>query len=116
MEGKLKIIVTLAIIAFVCIAKVNCAGECGKNTSPDQEAFKLAPCANAVQDVNAPVSNDCCAQATKLAQNPACLCAVLMSNMAKMSGVKPQIALTVPKRCNMADRPAGYKCGPYSVP
>ncbi|KAH9613093.1 hypothetical protein KSS87_001481 [Heliosperma pusillum] len=113
MEGKYnKVILIVGILAFVVsIGKVDSSGECGK-TSPDMEAFKLAPCASAVQDGNAPVSSDCCAAADKIAQNPACLCAVLMSNMAKMSGVKPQIALTVPKRCNMPNRPAGYKCGP----
>ncbi|XP_074271463.1 uncharacterized protein LOC141595395 [Silene latifolia] len=117
MEGKYKAILVIGMLAFVAsIAKVDSAGECGKNTSPDQEAFKLAPCASAVQDASAPVSSDCCAAADKIAQNPGCLCAVLMSTMAKLSGVKPQIALTVPKRCNMPNRPAGYKCGPYTVP
>ncbi|RHN46271.1 putative bifunctional inhibitor/plant lipid transfer protein/seed storage helical [Medicago truncatula] len=61
----------------------------------DNEAFKLIPCA----------------QVKKLGQNPSCLCAVLLSNVAKMSGVNPQIASTIPKRCNLADRPVGYKCG-----
>jgi hypothetical protein len=35
----------------------------------------------------------------------------MLSNIAKMSGANPQIAVTIPKRCNLADRPIGYKCG-----
>lgn len=34
----------------------------------------------------------------------------MMSNMAKASGVKPENAITIPKRCNFEDRPIGYKC------
>ena len=86
------------------------AGECGKS-SPDMEAFKLAPCASAAHDQNADVSDRCCSQVKKLGQNPRCLCAVMLSNTAKSSGVKPEIAVTIPKRCNIADRPVGYQCG-----
>ncbi|KOM38099.1 hypothetical protein LR48_Vigan03g148100 [Vigna angularis] len=42
--------------------------------------------------------------------------AFLLSNTAKMAGVNPQIAVTIPKRCNLANRPVGYKCGPYTLP
>jgi hypothetical protein len=28
-----------------------------------------------------------------------------------MAGIKPEVAITIPKRCNIADRPVGYKCG-----
>ncbi|KAI9075733.1 hypothetical protein K1719_042349 [Acacia pycnantha] len=30
--------------------------------------------------------------------------------------INPAIALTVPKRCNIRNRPAGKKCGRYTVP
>ncbi|KAL0662692.1 hypothetical protein Bca4012_099529 [Brassica carinata] len=40
-----------------------------------------------------------------------CLCAVLLSDTVKASGVQPETALTIPKRCNFANRPIGYKCG-----
>jgi hypothetical protein len=35
----------------------------------------------------------------------------MLSNTAKSSGIKPEVAITIPKRCNLADRPVGYKCG-----
>lgn len=89
---------------------VHGAGECGKS-SPDREAWKLAPCVTATQDGNAPVSDRCCSQIKRLGQNPDCLCAVMLSNTARSAGVKPEIAVTIPKRCNIANRPIGYKCG-----
>ena len=78
--------------------------------------MKLIPCASAAGDENAAVSSSCCAQVKKLGQNPKCLCAVMLSNMAKAAGINPQIAITIPKRCNLADRPVGYKCGAYTLP
>ncbi|KAK6929417.1 Bifunctional inhibitor/plant lipid transfer protein/seed storage helical domain [Dillenia turbinata] len=95
---------------IIGIKRANGAGECGRS-SPDIEAWKLAPCAEAAQDENAEVSDSCCAQVKKIGQNPKCLCAVMLSNTAKMSGANPEIAVTIPKRCNLADRPVGYKCG-----
>ncbi|KAF4348770.1 hypothetical protein F8388_016323, partial [Cannabis sativa] len=83
---------------------------CGKS-SPDNEAMKLAPCAVAAQDEKAAVSDSCCLQVKKIGQNPSCLCSVLLSNTAKSSGIKPEIAITIPKRCNFENRPVGYKCG-----
>ncbi|KAM0068944.1 putative lipid-transfer protein DIR1 [Helianthus debilis subsp. tardiflorus] len=44
------------------------------------------------------------------------LCAVMLSNTAKVSGVKLEIAMIIPKRCNIADRPVGYQCGAYTLP
>ncbi|KAL5854839.1 hypothetical protein ACOSQ3_004728 [Xanthoceras sorbifolium] len=87
---------------------------CGKS-SPDTEAFKLAPCAMAAQDANAKVSSQCCQQVKKLGQNRSCLCAIMLSNTDKSSGIKLEIAMTIPKRCNIADRPVGYKCGGTSL-
>nr|XP_043631980.1 putative lipid-transfer protein DIR1 [Erigeron canadensis] len=103
------------ILVIAGLGEVNGAGECGK-ANPDMEAFKLAPCASAATDENASVSSSCCAAVKKLGQNPKCLCAVMLSNTAKSSGVKPEIAMTIPKRCNIADRPVGYKCGAYTLP
>ncbi|KAL4574060.1 hypothetical protein LXL04_020882 [Taraxacum kok-saghyz] len=37
------------------------------------------------------------------------ICAVMLSNTAKSSGIKPEIAMTIPKRCNIIDRPVGYR-------
>ena len=100
----------LAILGIVLLNVAEGAGECGRS-SPDMEAWKLAPCAMAAQDSNAQVSNSCCQQVKKMGQNPRCLCAVMLSNTAKSAGIKPEIAVTIPKRCNIADRPVGYQCG-----
>ena len=107
---KLLCLVSIAVLV-AGIHRVESAGECGRGTTPDNEAFKLIPCASAAKDENASVSQSCCAQVKKLGQSPSCLCAVMLSNVAKMSGANPQIAVTIPKRCNLANRPVGYKCG-----
>ncbi|GMI71225.1 hypothetical protein HRI_000791800 [Hibiscus trionum] len=36
--------------------------------------------------------------------------------LAPSSGIKLENAITIPKRCNFANRPVGYKCGPYTLP
>ena len=100
----------LVVLVIAELSEVNGAGECGR-ANPDMEAFKLAPCASAAQDESASPSSSCCAAVKKLGQNPKCLCAVMLSNTAKSSGVKPETAITIPKRCNIADRPVGYHCG-----
>lgn len=105
--GFLVLLVVLGITGF---KGVDAAGECG-NASPDTEAWKLAPCAAAAQNEKAAPSKSCCLQVKKIGQNPDCLCAVMLSNTAKSSGIKPEVAVTIPKRCNLADRPVGYKCG-----
>lgn len=113
MEASMKFLRLLTFFLVLGISRfdeVHGAGECGKS-SPDNEALKLIPCASATQNANAPVSNRCCVQIKKMGQNPSCLCAVMLSNTAKSSGAKPEIAVTIPKRCNIADRPIGYKCG-----
>ncbi|XWS65919.1 hypothetical protein CRYUN_Cryun05aG0155100 [Craigia yunnanensis] len=65
---------------------------------------------------NAQVSDSCCQQVKKIGQNPRCLCSVKLSNTAKSSGIKPEIAVTIPKRCNNADHPVSCKCGDYTLP
>ncbi|CAN4099571.1 unnamed protein product [Withania somnifera] len=108
----------LCVVGFLVllgIIRADGAGECGKN-SPDMEAMNLIPCAEAASDENASVSRSCCYQIQKLGQNPKCLCAVMLSSTAKSAGAKPEVAVTIPKRCNLVNRPVGYKCGPYSLP
>lgn len=93
MENKIRYTCILVFLVILGISGynsgVNGAGECGKS-SPDREAFKLAPCAMAAQDENAPVSSQCCQAVKTLGHNPACLCAVMLSNTAKSSSVKPE--------------------------
>lgn len=105
----------LVLVTVSGLAAVEGAGPCGKN-SPDQEAMNLYPCVSAAQDDKAAVPDSCCAQVKRIGQNASCLCGVLMSDLAKSSGIKPEIAITIPKRCNFANRPVGYKCGPYTLP
>lgn len=35
----------------------------------------------------------------------------VLSTTAKLSGANPEVAMTVPKRCNLTNRPVGFKCG-----
>ncbi|CAM8989140.1 hypothetical protein QQ045_009019 [Rhodiola kirilowii] len=118
MASTLKFMCLFSLLLLIGISMLKVAdgaGECGKS-SPDNEAFKLLPCAMAAQDATSSVSGSCCAAIKKLGQNPKCLCAVMLSNTAKMSGTNPEIAMTIPKRCNLENRPVGYKCGPYTLP
>nr|CAD1831105.1 unnamed protein product [Ananas comosus var. bracteatus] len=70
-------------------------------------APRLAPCLAAVRDLRAPVSPSCCAVVHRLGRSPRCLCAVMLSNTGKSVGIKPQVAMTIPKRCNLVDLPVG---------
>ncbi|KAF3338374.1 putative lipid transfer [Carex littledalei] len=97
----LALFVALVLVGAISIDKANGAGECGR-TSPDTMAFRLAPCASAARDENAEVSSKCCSQVQTFTQNPGCLCAVLLSNMAKLAGIKPEIAITIPKSIHSA--------------
>ncbi|KAB2007007.1 hypothetical protein ERO13_D11G347000v2 [Gossypium hirsutum] len=118
MASAMKFMCLVGLVVLVSILglqNVDAAGECGKS-SPDSEAMKMIPCAEAAQDENAPVSAACCTQVRQIGHNPSCLCAVMLSNTAKTSGIKPEIAITIPKRCNIANRPIGYKCGAYTLP
>lgn len=113
MEAPMKFICLMGLLIIFSTAwpeSVDGASACGKST-PYIEAFKLAPCAAAAQDEAAAVSDNCCLQVKRIGQNPSCLCAILLSDAAKSSGIKPEVAITIPKRCNIANRPVGYKCG-----
>ncbi|XP_042511010.1 putative lipid-transfer protein DIR1 [Macadamia integrifolia] len=120
MEVQMKhiIIVLLGLLlvsGITGIDKVHGAGECG-STPVESEALKLAPCIMAGQDANTTPSDRCCLQIKEIGKNPSCLCAVMLSQTAKSAGVKPEVAVTIPKRCNLANRPVGYKCGAYTLP
>nr|ABR17125.1 unknown [Picea sitchensis] len=90
----------------------NAAGQC----VVESEATKMAPCVEAAQNANAPVSAGCCNAVHKFSTDPACLCSVLLSKTAKDAGIDPAVAVSIPKRCQFSDRPVGYKCGAYTVP
>jgi hypothetical protein len=82
-------------------------GECDKNSSAD--FIKLAPCGKAAKDIKARVPHRCCVQVAKM--DTKCLCIAILSYEAKKLGVVPAAAVTIPKRCKLANRPEGYKCG-----
>ena len=85
-------------------------GPCGKHNI-EKEAEKLEPCTKAARDVKAPVSKRCCTVMEKKLKNPNCLCAIMFSRTAYNAGIKPEVAVTIPKRCNIPVRPVGHKCG-----
>ncbi|XP_008785477.2 uncharacterized protein LOC103704105 [Phoenix dactylifera] len=118
MEASRKYLCLLGLFLLagaVGLESVDGAGECGR-VPADKMALRMAPCASASHDARAPVSAQCCLVVQKLGKNPRCLCAVMLSNTAKRAGVKPAIAMTIPKRCRLAHRPVGYKCGGYTLP
>nr|WOE53367.1 non-specific lipid-transfer protein type D [Citrullus colocynthis] len=98
------------------IAGVEAAGECGK-TPIESAAAGLTPCLGAVRDAKAKVTAACCSKVGAMFNSsPKCLCAILLSPLAKQVGINPAIAITVPKRCNIRNRPVGKKCGKYTLP
>jgi hypothetical protein len=104
----------VVVVAAACLAAprgADGAGECGA-TPPDTVALRLAPCASAAEDPGSAPSGSCCSAVHAIGkQSPRCLCAVMLSNTARSAGIKAEVAITIPKRCNLADRPVGYKCG-----
>jgi hypothetical protein len=103
------LVVLVASNAFIC--DVNAAGECGK-TPIRSAAASLSPCLGAAGNARAAVPPACCSKvAALLKTTPKCLCAVLLSPLAKQAGIKPGIAITIPKRCSIKNRQAGKKCG-----
>ncbi|CAN0876759.1 hypothetical protein LINGRAHAP2_LOCUS11482 [Linum grandiflorum] len=89
---------------------------CGK-TPIGSAAASLSPCLSAAGNAKAAVAPACCSKVGALIKAaPKCLCAVLLSPLAKQAGIKPGIAITIPKRCNIRNRPTGKKCGGYTLP
>uniref|UniRef100_A0A6N2M3F7 Bifunctional inhibitor/plant lipid transfer protein/seed storage helical domain-containing protein n=1 Tax=Salix viminalis TaxID=40686 RepID=A0A6N2M3F7_SALVM len=102
---------------FKCFFRdVYAAGECGK-TPIRSAAASLSPCLGAAGNARAAVPPSCCSKVAALIKTaPKCLCAIMLSPLAKQAGIKPGIALTIPKRCSIKNRQAGKKCGKYTLP
>ncbi|CAI9774702.1 unnamed protein product [Fraxinus pennsylvanica] len=117
MASQLKFKVPFVSLFLVyLVGWANAAGECG-HTPINAAATSLSPCLVAASNVRAKVPPSCCTKVIALIKSaPKCLCTVLLSPLAKKAGIKPAIAITVPKRCNIRNRPAGKKCGRYTVP
>ncbi|KAK9146441.1 hypothetical protein Sjap_006344 [Stephania japonica] len=108
------LIVMLALQAHV--KESEAAGECGK-TPINAAAASLSPCLAAAKGISAKVPPVCCGRVVALLRSsPKCLCAVFLSPLVKKAGINPAIAITIPKRCNIRNRPAGKKCGRYTLP
>ncbi|XP_058079557.1 non-specific lipid transfer protein GPI-anchored 15 [Magnolia sinica] len=123
-QTKMAPIKTTHVVAMIIILlashtyiKTACAaGECGK-MPVKTAAVSLSPCLGASMNSKAKVPPACCSRVAALLRNsPKCLCAVFLSPLVKQAGINPAVAITVPKRCNIKNRPAGKKCGSYVLP
>lgn len=107
----LATMVMFVLASKVLILEAEGAGECGR-TPIGSAAASLSPCLGAVSNEKAKVPLACCARVGALLRTaPRCLCAVLLSPLAKQAKINPAVAVTIPKRCNIRNRPAGKKCG-----
>ena len=72
MEAYTKVFGILGLLVFVSISeihRVEGAGECGRSTTPDNEAIKLIPCVSAAKDEKAEVTQNCCVTPSTLTNN-----------------------------------------------
>ncbi|XP_008220967.1 PREDICTED: non-specific lipid-transfer protein 4 [Prunus mume] len=116
MKGCLVCVFVFLVASRAFFEEVGAAGECGK-TPIRSAAASLSPCLSSARNVRAKVPPTCCTKVGALIRTaPKCLCAVLLSPLAKQAGINPAIAITIPKRCKIRNRPAGKKCGRYVVP
>lgn len=98
------------LVSETLIEETDAAGECGR-TPIRSAAASLTPCLGAARNGRAKPPPICCSKLGALIRTaPRCLCAVLLSPLAKQAGIKPAIAISIPKRCNLR-RPVGKKCG-----
>lgn len=115
MASRVKVCLVALYVFLVAsnalINGVDGAGECGK-TQIGSAAASLSPCLGAAKNSRAKAPPACCSKVGALINTaPKCLCAVLLSPLAKKAGINPGIAISIPKRCNIKNRPAGKKCG-----
>ncbi|KAL3731235.1 hypothetical protein ACJRO7_028156 [Eucalyptus globulus] len=99
-------ILMVLVISNGLVQKASAAGEC-RRTPIGSAAASLTKVPPACRTkVNALIGT-----------SPRCLCAVLLSPLAKQAGIMPATAISIPKRCNIKNRPAGKKCvSEYTVP
>ncbi|PWA62425.1 bifunctional inhibitor/lipid-transfer protein/seed storage 2S albumin superfamily protein [Artemisia annua] len=112
----LAMLVVYLLATGTVLTNVEAAGACGR-TPIRSAALSLSPCLAAGGNPRAKVPPMCCTKVNALITTaPKCLCAVLLSPIAIKAGIKPAIAIGIPKRCNIKRRPVGKKCGRYIVP
>ncbi|GAY51785.1 hypothetical protein CUMW_136880 [Citrus unshiu] len=101
------------LVSETLIEETDAAGECGR-TPIRSAAASLTPCLGAARNGRAKPPPICCSKLGALIRTaPRCLCAVLLSPLAKQAGIRPAIAISIPKRCNLR-RPVGKKCGKHA--
>ncbi|KAI5067584.1 hypothetical protein GOP47_0018112 [Adiantum capillus-veneris] len=76
----------------------------------------MASCLEATQDEDVEPSEACCSKVVEMGAYPDCLCGCVTYPLARLVGVNPAIALSIPKRCNLEARPIGYQCAGGSLP
>ncbi|KAF7850704.1 hypothetical protein BT93_L5088 [Corymbia citriodora subsp. variegata] len=109
-------ILMVLVVSSGLVQEASAAGECGR-IPIGSAAASLSPCLGAAKNARAKVPPACCTKVNALIRtSPRCLCAVLLSPLAKQAGIMPATAISIPKRCNIRNRPAGKKCGRYTVP
>ncbi|KAB1213291.1 hypothetical protein CJ030_MR5G003639 [Morella rubra] len=135
----LVVVFLFVLSSKVFIREIDAEGDCG-DTPIWQEALSLMPCQDAGKNATIEVPAACCTKVEDLLKtSPNCLCErnylrlnttttelrggenllEINSKREKLSGpvgqagVKPEIAITIPKRCNIQKRYAGKKCGEY---
>ncbi|KAF7850703.1 hypothetical protein BT93_L5087 [Corymbia citriodora subsp. variegata] len=89
------------------IREASADGECGKKSI--RSAFQsLNPCMVAARDPQIKVSPLCCKRVNTLIHiSPRCLYAVFHSPAARFARIVPATAMSIPKRCNIRNRPVG---------
>lgn len=97
MKNIISLLALLLVAGNGGLDRVYGASECGTLSVP-RAAWKLGPCEVAAKAKNTDVPMKCCNLVRSMVQNPACLCAVALSETARKVGVVPQIALDVVKR------------------
>ncbi|MCO5581393.1 hypothetical protein L7F22_035277 [Adiantum nelumboides] len=102
----------MAVIMIIMWGAVQvCSGEDPCPSSTVTDCYELASCLPATKDENVQPTSGCCSKVKEIGSfYPDCLCACVTYRLARLMGVKPAIALSIPKRCQIEARPVGYEC------
>ena len=102
------VLLALAAVLAAGIGSAEGAGECARAIA---RVPQLARCAPAGRNPQSAPTAICCVAVRKVSMaSPDCVCAVFLNDAFKLLGVKPEVALTIPKRCGIAD------CGDNTFP
>ncbi|MCO5572021.1 hypothetical protein L7F22_025772 [Adiantum nelumboides] len=112
--GARELVVVMWVVVWGIAAAQGKGDPCPGGTMT--VSYGMVSCLPAAKDENTKPDSTCCGKVVELGSNPACLCACLTSPLARMMGINPMVALSIPKRCNLDSRPVGYRCAGGSVP